>query len=118
MAPPAPQALSGLQLPVFAIQALTTVGASFGSLALFCLGFSMVSTTRPAGQLQIAKAEAESADGQLPPPSLPTQQLDGVKLPDGDSNTGQWVLVMLLVAAKSLLLPILARVIVLLFTKR
>ena len=106
---PVPAALSG---------ALDTLGASFSSLALFVLGLSMSSGAdsaaegqddQPRGR-QVTSARLSMADIR----SAAGLDRDRARK---DIGTRRWVQALLLVGAKSVLLPILARSAVLLTTK-
>ena len=91
--------ISGVPLPEVAIAVLQSVGASYSSLALFCLGFSLWQ-------------DDDDSQQQQQQGSLPEQQEQQLQRLREGSKFG-WVQPALLVAAKSVLLPVLARIIVL-----
>ena len=91
--------ISGVPLPEVAIAVLQSVGASYSSLALFCLGFSLWQ-------------DDDDSQQQQQQDSLPEQQEQQLQRLREGSKFG-WVQPALLVAAKSVLLPVLARIIVL-----
>eukprot|EP01052_Picozoa_sp_SAG31_P026584 SAG31_NODE_2420_length_5727_cov_2.670576_4_plen_857_part_00 len=116
--------LTGVALPKFVADSLDTVGASFSSISLFCLGMSMVTESSQAdfssplgGELSTRMASGPKAFGKHVSESTsdPKGRVAVINNKANRENygTGRWVLALLLIAAKSLLLPVLARFLVL-----
>jgi predicted permease len=102
-----------LPLPSFATDALRTVGSSFSSLALFCLGMSLGLKSEPAEASAVGdQLEGDEPDaGRGGADSAPLSQLAAAPQNETHALDG-CVQPLLLVAAKSLLLPIVARFVV------
>ena len=139
----------GARLPVFVTGVLDTIGASFSSLALFCLGASMSATSEQAEEDSDTEDQKPDADpdallsaaldyntrsrresiqshGQSSESSarLPSQTRHGIMASQmtqsaadyGEITAGRWIQAGLIVCAKSLLLPVVARLLVLQLT--
>jgi|EP01046_Picozoa_sp_COSAG06_P027424 predicted permease len=121
----------GDSIPKAVDGALVTLGASFSSLALFCLGMSMADSKggdsdggAPGDDDSDTDGE-ESAAARLPQPPIRTARFSigdiragaGVRSAERGIGSGRWMAAVLLVVAKSLLLPIVARSVVLLLTE-
>lgn len=108
--------ISGAPLPVFADKALHSVGAAYPSLALFCLGYSISTNDaqpKPPPTPQQHQQQAEpSSSAVAEPVELVAPESAAAQAEQVEPEFG-WVQPALLIAAKSVLLPVLARIIVL-----
>jgi predicted permease len=102
--------LLGLGLPRFAADSLDTIGAAFSSISLFCLGMSM--------HITADIVTAEEVGGEAPAGDVKATPALNSEMGQGRASVGgQWIQALLLIAAKSLLLPIVARFLVLEITE-
>ena len=101
--------VSGVPVPVFFTAVLQSVGASYSSLALFCLGFSLWEGDSDSD-------DDDSQQQQQDQPEPEQQQQRQLRQPPRDAPEFGWVQPALLVGAKSVLLPVLARIIVMVIT--
>ena len=136
---------AGARLPVYVSGVLDTIGDSFASLALFCLGASMFVSTEPeeeSGAEEQLQGEArdalfttavdlsrnrresiqsQSAEASLKSPlqtrhAIMASQLAPANDYYAEITAARWIQAGLLVCAKSLLLPVVARFVVLQLT--
>lgn len=114
-----------INIPIAINDALKTLGDSFSALALFCLGMSMADGDK--SDTDDAVSDDDETEGEEPSTVLSpvrTARLSigniranaGVRDPEKGIGSSRWIAAVLLVVAKSLLLPIAARTIVLLLT--
>jgi hypothetical protein len=88
----------GIELPGFAVGTLSTLGSAFAPLSLFALGMSMADKQTEG----LEEEEEAAAAGELDSKD--------------DGSGGPWVQTLLLIGAKSLGLPLVARFLALAFT--
>ena len=141
----------GSRLPVFVTGVLDTIGASFSSLALFCLGASMSATseqsekdsdthdqkpeadpdallsaaldynTRARSRRESIQSHGQPSESSARTPSqtrhaIMASQMTRPAADYGEITAGRWIQAGLIVCAKSLLLPVVARLLVLQLT--
>lgn len=134
----------GARLPVFVTGLLDTIGASFSSLALFCLGASMsanseedqdsdeednrqlapdtlISTAPDLSRVRRESIQSQSSESITKPTSqarhaIMASQMAPAAEDYGEITARRWIQAGLLVCAKVLLLPVLARLVVLQLT--
>ena len=119
--------VSILELAPAIDEALKTLGNSFAALALFCLGMSMVDGNKDdAGDSDPAGSDDDAAEPPaaiLAPVRGPRLSISdirahaGIRSQEKGLGSARWITALLLVVAKSLLLPIVARTTVLLLTE-